>query len=316
MGFLRSLVAICAVLTIFLGLLPSLSNLWLFAFVGGMRMHITVAALILSLALFGLVKNRWSLLPLAASVLLAIWVGALHYGVVQPQLKQDQRYTTLKLIEFNMLGHNRNGDAIAQWLEDQDGDVVYALESSPIWAHLDELSEAYPYCAGCSGDVQRGDLIVLSKHPLEDVGIFSLGKMSPNRFIRTRITFGGGHVFLVAMHLVKPYFDAEQQIELTRAAHILKDAEGPMILGGDFNSSLLSPTVQAFMQEVGLRSHAREPRTWPVSAPSIGLPIDHILVRPPAHITALSRMKDSIGSNHFGLIADISIPVVPVDEAR
>ncbi|AMM86167.1 hypothetical protein AZF01_19015 [Martelella sp. AD-3] len=314
MGFVRSLFGICAVLALILGALPFLSHAWPFVFLGGMRVHIVIAAAIFSLAFLALVRSPWGALPLAAALCLAAWVGWLHYGIVQPERDDGQRYATLKLIEFNMLYSNRNGAAIADWLEAQNADIVYALESNPIWRHLDALSETYPYCAGCTRDGRSDDLIVLSKFPLQDVSIMSLGKVASNRFIRSRIEVEGSTVTLVAMHLTKPYFDNFQQEELMQARRFLRAAEGPVILGGDFNSSLISPDIRAFIEALGLRSHAHEPRTWPAGAPSIGLPIDHILVRPPAHIDTLTRMKDSLGSNHFGLIAEISIPVGPLAE--
>ncbi|TNB49668.1 hypothetical protein FF124_01535 [Martelella lutilitoris] len=314
MCFLRSLFGICAVLALSLGVLPFLSQAWPFVFLGGMRLHIAVAAIFFSLIFWALVRSPWAALPLAGAVILAVWVGWLHHGMVQPEREGGQRYATLKLIEFNMLHRNRNGAAIADWLKAQDADVVYALESSPIWRHLDALSETYPYCAGCERVERSDDLLVLSKFPLQDVSLFSLGELASRRFIRSRIEVEGTSVTLVAMHLTKPYFDDLQQEELARARHLLRTVEGPIILGGDFNSSLLSPDIQSFIGSTGLRSHAHEPRTWPVRAPSIGLPIDHILVRPPAHIDKLARMEDSLGSNHFGLIAEISIPVGPLAE--
>ena len=64
------------------------------------------------------------------------------------------------------------------------------------------------------------------------------------------------------------------------------------------------PASHALMMKIsaGDASRSSEPTRRPAGAPSIGLPIDHILVRPPAHIDTLTRMKDSLGSNHFGLI--------------
>ncbi len=314
MCFLRSLFGICAVLALTLGLLPFLSQAWPFVFLGGMRLHIVIVAIVFSIIFWALVRSTWAALPLVAAALLSVWVVWLPLGIVQSERDDGPRRATLKLIEFNMLFSNQNGAVIADWLVAQDADIVYALESKPIWSQLDALSQAYPYCAGCEGNERSDDLLVLSKFPLQDVRISALREAASNRFIRSRIEVEGTSVTLVAMHLTKPYFDALQKEELVRARRLLRTVEGPIILGGDFNSSLLSPDIQAFVASTGLNSHAHEPLTWPVSAPSIGLAIDHILVRPPAHIDTLVRMEDSLGSNHFGLIAEISIPVGPLAE--
>jgi endonuclease/exonuclease/phosphatase (EEP) superfamily protein YafD len=48
-----------------------------------------------------------------------------------------------------------------------------------------------------------------------------------------------------------------------------------------------------------------EPNTIPVDAPALGLAIDHVFVRDPLRIETLTREADPLGSNHFGLIADL-----------
>jgi endonuclease/exonuclease/phosphatase (EEP) superfamily protein YafD len=40
-------------------------------------------------------------------------------------------------------------------------------------------------------------------------------------------------------------------------------------------------------------------------APEIGVAIDHVFVRDPLRIRTLERAPDALGSNHFGLIADV-----------
>ncbi len=37
---------------------------------------------------------------------------------------------------------------------------------------------------------------------------------------------------------------------------------------------------------------------------ALGIAIDHIFARAPLHLTSLKRLKDNLGSNHSGLVAD------------
>nr|WP_272210085.1 endonuclease/exonuclease/phosphatase family protein [Marinicella sp. W31]MDC2875948.1 endonuclease/exonuclease/phosphatase family protein [Marinicella sp. W31] len=243
-----------------------------------------------------------------ASVLLCLWVWSIHQTISQPEPVSDGGGEMLKVIEFNILGSNRHGAEIARWLERENADLVYALESPPIVGEISALSDVYPYRAGCGELVSDCDLMVMSKYPLEDAGFRSMGAFSGDRFFHARIEINGSAVNIVAMHLTKPYFDALQRQELIVATRWIRGIEGPVILAGDFNSSLLSPDIQNFMMATGLRSYAREPRTWPVGAWSLGLPIDHVLVRPPVHIKSLRRVEDNMGSNHYGLAAEIVLP--------
>ncbi|AJY48110.1 hypothetical protein TM49_10370 [Martelella endophytica] len=295
-----------AILAILLCLLPSLSRDWFSAFIGGMRLHIAIAAFLFSLAFICIGRTAWHAPPLFIAAALLLYVGYLHETVVQ-RAAAGTPGASFRLIEFNMLGDNDRGGDIAAWLIAEKADVIYALESGPLRAHLPELEKVYPYRIGCGEMTTRCDLMMLSRHPLEDGKLLSMGSLRSERFIRASIELDGRQVNLVAAHFTKPFFDAIQQDELRVAQRRLRRIEGPVVLGGDFNSSLLSPDIIAFMKASGLRAHAHEPRTWPVNIPAIGLPIDHILVRAPAHIDSLKRMPDALGSNHFGLIADISL---------
>ncbi len=308
---LKTLAVTFASLALLLGVLPSLSQFWLFSFVGGMRVHIAVAAVCLSLIVLGLDRTLWSAIPLVASALLCLWVWHLHQSTVQPDARPDSNIRALKLIEFNILGYNQDGAEIADWLTDQNADVVYTLESGPLRPHLDALAKTYPYRVGCGELVKNCDLMMMSKYPLENPQVRNLGPLGAHRFIRAGININGARATFVAMHLTKPYYETMQLEQLNSVKRYLRDVDGPLILAGDFNSSLLSPYILNFLQTTGLRAFAHEPRTWPVEMPSIGLPIDHILVRQPAYIASVKRVRHNMGSNHFGLEALISLPVTP-----
>jgi endonuclease/exonuclease/phosphatase (EEP) superfamily protein YafD len=78
-----------------------------------------------------------------------------------------------------------------------------------------------------------------------------------------------------------------------------------MVLAGDFNASILTGDVRGFLKRTRLMTFQDEPNTIPVNAPAIGLAIDHVFVRDPLRINTLTRVPDPLGSNHFGLIADL-----------
>lgn len=149
--------------------------------------------------------------------------------------------------------------------------------------------------------------MMLSKTPLQDGAVRSLSDIFGDRFILARTQIRDRMINLGAIHTTKPYFDDFHSMELVRAALAITDTEGPFLLSGDFNASSIAPDMRMFMRWTDLRHGADEPATWPVQAGSLGLPIDHIYVREPLKIRTLKRLPDPLGSNHYGLIAEIAI---------
>jgi endonuclease/exonuclease/phosphatase (EEP) superfamily protein YafD len=65
--------------------------------------------------------------------------------------------------------------------------------------------------------------------------------------------------------------------------------------------------MRRFLSNTDLASAGFEPATWPIRAGVFGLPIDHVYARAPLKIKSLTRIADALGSNHYGLIAEIAI---------
>ena len=119
--------------------------------------------------------------------------------------------------------------------------------------------------------------------------------------LRRRLIWGNTLFSWVAIHLTKPFFGSIHQEELRDAAAALAGIKGPFILAGDFNSGILATDVQDFMGGAwACASLVGSRTTWPVFAPAIGLPIDHIMISDPLAFERLERLPDAIGSNHFG----------------
>ena len=284
---------------------------WVTSFLAGMRLHII--ALLLFACLFSLVFHRnWLLASLVILALLSLGhsmlvVRDLTARTVAPSEGREAA-SRLRLISFNMLGGNERGADIADMLLRSDADIVVGLESQPLWDDLPRIREVFPHQVGCVESRRHCDLAVFSRLPLKNVQMRSIGpNRRHSRFITAQVDLGEHSVQLVAIHLTKPFFGSIHQEELRDAAAALAGIKGPFILAGDFNSGILATDVQDFMGALGLRVIGWEPNTWPVFAPAIGLPIDHIMISDPLAFERLERLPDAIGSNHFGLVSDIRI---------
>lgn len=285
-------------------------SIWIFGPVESLQLHlsiVSVAALVVVLML------RRGILP---AILLVVAMAMLAHSVWMPRdFAQDPDTVAaadgrvLRLLSFNILMNNiENGEAIAQMILRSGADVVNVMESEPLMAHLTALSAVYPHRIGCGEMTRRCDLMMLSKHPLLDPSIVSLSNVFEERMLLARIDLDGRPLHVAAIHTTKPYFDNFQFYELENAVRRLNRIDGPLILSGDFNASSLASNVRWFLRDAGLKTAEREPATWPVQAGWAGVPIDHIFVRPPVGIVSLERLPDAVGSNHYGLVAEVSVP--------
>ncbi|TPW31726.1 hypothetical protein FJU08_08260 [Martelella alba] len=307
MKTISTLLSASALLALILCVIPVFSNSWFFSFIGGMRLHLAIFALILSLLL--LATGQWpnSIVPLGLSLAMLVYLNYLGTHFEQP-VAVNKTGPKLKVVEFNILESNTQADKVAAFLQSADADIAFILEAGTMASHLPQLSKTYPYRLGCGEKTQTCDLLILSRHPLQNAIVTSIGKLRPDRYMQARITVSDQTVTVIGMHLTKPYYDDFHIDELQTAGQRgWRQSKEPVIVAGDFNSSILAGDMQRFLRVTGLRTAAHQPKTWPVAAPSLGLAIDHIFVRPPAHIDRLQRIEDNLGSNHYGLTAEISI---------
>jgi endonuclease/exonuclease/phosphatase (EEP) superfamily protein YafD len=303
-------VAICVIVSLVLLAVATryVSGIWIFAAIHNLQLHvsiISIAALLLALIL------KRGLLPGGLLILALVFLGHaiwMSREFVQAPPPANTRSETFKLMSFNILMTNfEQAEAVRDLILSSGADVVNLMEAGPLQAHLQALSTIYPHRLGCGEMTKQCDLMMLSKLPLADRTIVSLSELFEERMMLAKIAFNGQPLHIAAIHTTKPYFDAFQTYELRNAARVLSAIDGPLILSGDFNASTLAPNVRAFLKATGLRTAEREPATWPTQAGRLGIAIDHVFVRSPFAISSLERLADALGSNHYGLVAEIAV---------
>lgn len=279
---------------------------WVSSFLAGMRLHLGVA--LVALAAFCLLIQRlpvyWVALCIGIATL-AHFFYLTSSNAYQPSAEIVKDRPWFRVISFNLQAGNQQGRKILDLFEKLDASVVITQESSPLIYHLGRVKALFPYRVGCGELIQHCDLMIMSRYPIRNPEVVTLGDYFSERFIKAEIEVEGTVVQLVAMHLTKPFYGPIHQQELARAAEALGDTTKPVLLAGDFNSSILANDVQHFMRTFELKTAKREPNTWPIKRTFLGLPIDHIMTSSPLAIKRLGRLSSSFGSNHYGLVADI-----------
>ncbi|MBW9055092.1 endonuclease/exonuclease/phosphatase family protein [Rhizobium mesosinicum] len=293
------------IITIVLALvsLRYLTDFWLLSLVYSFQIHLGILCAIGAVvALF--VKRHWyGFLMLVAAILLTLH-GVIMLREFAGKPPADDTPRLFRLMSFNIENDNfENGGRIADAILASGADVVDIMEAEPVFAQLPRLSQLYPYRIGCSAS-ETCDTLVLSKRPFTRQEIHDIGELWKQRLVSVSIDFDGTPVDFLFPHLSKPYFDDFQSDELQDLTAFMQPHTGALVVAGDFNSSILAPTIQQFLRGTGLTTDFPEPTTWPVAAGPFGISIDHIFTRPPLLIRATSRLEDSFGSNHYGLVSD------------
>ena len=279
------------------------------ALLQSLRFHIAAALLGLVVLLFigGAWRRAWVL-----ALVFAISAGqgvAIVYHQQEPRiaLAAAQSKPLLKLLSFNLLSNNQNGENIARFIAGSDADVAVLMEAAPIASHVEILRAAYPYFVGCGDGSRCGGVVILSRTPLGDITVQSMSGAWQNRLVTASTTIDGQKLNIVAAHLVKPYFDDFAAQEFAKLGAVIGRLDGPLVLAGDFNAAAWSASIDGLLRRRSLVPGPSYPATWPVRLGPLGVPIDNIFTRAPLMITEVNALDDAMGSNHRGLLAEIAL---------
>ncbi len=278
------------------------------AILQSLRFHIAAGLLLLVVMLLA-TGAWWRALLFLLLAGLSLGEGAqIVYGQQQLRgaLDRQPHRPLLKLLSFNLLNQNENGAQIADFLAGSDADVVFLMEATPIDSHLAQLAASFPYRVGCD-EVATCDTVMLSRTPLEDVAVRSLSSIWTNRLVTATSVIGGERINLVAVHMVKPYFDYFAYEEAYILNQVLAEIEGPLLLAGDLNAAAWSDNIARLAKDAKLIPGPLYPATWPVRFGPLGVPIDNVFTRAPLLIERIESLDDAMGSNHRGLVAEIAL---------
>ena len=286
------------------------SESWLFYTFGSFQIQGAIAALAIALVAFLLHRHLVTFGLMVAAIAIGLHGYVMLGDFRQPTLLDYGNPPSIKLLSINIMGDNAaNGAKIADYILGSGADVVMIQESAPIGPQIDRMKVIYPYRLGCGAKTVTCDSSLWSKTQFVAGEVYTASPIYRDRLMIASISFGGQVVNFANVHLTKPYFDNMHAVELKKIRERLADyataQPGPYVLAGDFNASILTPDVRSFLSSTSLMTADHEPHTWPVGFPAIGTAIDHVFVSDPLRIDRLAATPDPIGSNHYGLLADI-----------
>lgn len=267
--------------------------------------HFVVQATVLAglATLMLLVIRHWRVAGLAGvlTLLNAVeWVS--YYSLTSRGSKVHTREESLVVVSANVYSRNRNADAVYQWLQQSDADVVFLSEVDAWWAHrIASWTADWPHQLIRPRDDNFG-LALISRHPISDSEMFDLDGFDPA--VQCRVQAPSGEWTIVGLHPFPPAGGAYSTLrnqQLASASQRIRSLPRPRVVLGDLNSTSSSPFFRDFMEVTGLEDSrvgfGWQP-TWPAGNPVLRVPIDHCLVEPA--IQVLDRhVGPDVGSDHL-----------------
>ncbi len=219
----------------------------------------------------------------------------------------------VRVVSANVLFKNRRCSEAAAMLTDLDADVLVLVEHSErIRQFIPDSLYPYRVIHESSADDRATEISVLSKTPLEEVGIVRAHRRT---FPLLGTTVDGSPLLVIPVHTMAPHLKQDKIVweeELACLLEHVKTITDPLVVCGDFNATLTHAPMARLLDHAPLRSAmSLMKKGWvPTWGPLGILPVlalDHVLVSPEVIVLKAQSLRTP-GSDHRCVVADMTIP--------
>lgn len=272
-------------------------------------------SLLFSLPLKGLQTN-WRIIALVSVGLLASVYSIYFSLTVQPPVQLSSTdQPTITFATFNKLYSNSDLSRASDYFSDQNVDVLAIQEAQT--DEVEQIREQLGFEYSHAPDDLRtsfGTIVgIISRYPIESAETIAL----TNDYSLVRaviVTPEQGKIAFYAVHLPGPfspdlYRDRDTDIEAL--GRILQEETLPVVLGGDFNTTVFSPSLRQFnavtdsiVQPVTLE---RWPQcSWYGYGAPLCLRIDHVYISEDLQLVDVNISPD-LGSDHRAVVVEFAL---------
>jgi len=253
-----------------------------------------------------LIRTRWSLLGAGVTGLLLAVVWPEWFP---PRGAAEPGAPVIRLYSANLWIHNTEVEQMRRSIEAADPDIIALIELgiTPT-RRLDELLAGYPHRIPGSPIYRRSGVvreIVASRWPIRPLRPEPRGVAASGGVVRTPL----GPVTVVGVHLTRPWpFEVqwEQVRHADAVAAIRAEAEGPVVIAGDFNSVSDARIGRQIKAGTDLIPAPGFPGTWPSHAPSpLAITIDQVWRTPDLALVS-RRLGEPTGSDHRPVVTEFT----------
>jgi endonuclease/exonuclease/phosphatase (EEP) superfamily protein YafD len=266
-----------------------------------------------ALIVAGLARRKWVALALAAPSLI---IGLTFAPLFLPRLESALAASLpLKVMSYNVWYHNKNVASVAGLIRREQPDILLLQEITPAMARRlkDELVDLYPegqlYLA-YEPEVYQG---IISRYPLTPLDL----AYDKGRTQRVTVLTPSGPIAVWNVHPNTPLPWRRQYRQLSALTKDIATTDGPLIVGGDFNTTDQSETYQLVNQHLwnahweagwgfGFTFPAHQPRFKQIPILTPVIRIDHIFYSPHFFARNARTLTESGGSDHLPVTAELS----------
>ncbi len=257
----------------------------------------------------------------AATPVMAAVAAVASLALMAPELLARQQRTSapaaegsVKIVQFNVWGRNRDADATARWLSAQKADVIVLEEAFARSGGVVRAIRAdYPYASTCDDPYPCSTVILSKRRPIAEGGLEGPHRARLKGAWATYRTADGPFT-VVGVHYTWPWPAGPQQQQTLRLAKAIEPfPKDRLIVAGDFNSTPWSFSLARQDAQFGLERRTRALFSWPagifsrlgLALPFPVLPIDHIYAGRGWATASVSR-GPKLGSDHYPVVVELT----------
>ena len=229
-----------------------------------------------------------------------------------PTAKHADPSRQIKLVVFNVWQKNKQYQQVADFLKNENADIVFLLETNLSWYNgLKNVIHQYPHIIKSITNDTYG-LILMSKLDVQDQQVKHLvTDKIPS--MEMRFIKNGKEIMVYGLHPKPPIigeslYSSKKDKEFQKIAHKIR--ENDKLLGhlavGDFNEVSWGRTFKRFWKSANLND-PRRGRFFKPTFPSylpIRIPLDHVLCTNDFEFVNF-EVKDNMGSDHFPIVVTL-----------
>lgn len=269
--------------------------------------------LIPALIMAAAARRHWLAVTLAIpTVVIIVNYAPLFMPRSQVVFADDGR---IKVMSYNIWGNNKERETIAGVIQQQQPDLllIQELDTDFVDAFLRDVEESY-----------SDEKIYFTYEPVMRQGIVSRYPLTPlegsyaqGRAQKAIIHSPAGDFEVWNVHLIQPVVWSRHYREMTRLAKAVAAEDGPLVVGGDFNTTDQTQVYKKIDRHLnnahwdsgwgfGFSFPADRSNIKGVPVPTAVVRIDHIFYSD--HFTAYNArtLSESGGSDHFPVITDLT----------
>jgi len=278
-----------------------------------------LAGSLLGLAIWVVAGRKGRLTPglTLVGALSALLLMAPELAAAASQTRDPIEGPTLKIVQFNLWGRNRDPEATASWILGEDPDVIVFQEGfARSGGVAGALAARYPHRTTCAEPRACSTMILSKRAPVAEGGLQAGG--SETNLSGAWATFNGsrGPYTVVGVHYTWPLPAGPQQQQTLRLSRVLDQfPKESLVVAGDFNSTPWSFSLRRQDRLFGIERRTRALFTWPAgrfSRPAFAAPfpilaIDQVYAGADWKTVAVRR-GPALGSDHYPVVVDLARP--------